>query len=180
MLMRKQDCKRQQGFTLPELLVVLLLLSLLSSFLLRCFTTVARYQEQQLALLELEDNLALAMVWLRDDIAQSRAVTACTEEKLTLLQETVICYDLGTDQQEAEHLYSLEGKILYRKESTQWNRQPMANFIKTMTLYYYDRQGQPTAEPEAVRAVGICLTGCWREKTIIKRQVVPLLGATYL
>ena len=34
----------------------------------------------------------------------------------------------------AEHLYPLEGKILYRKESTQWNRQPMANFIETLTI----------------------------------------------
>ena len=170
----------KQGFTLPELLVVLFLLSLLSSFLLRCFAAVAGQQEQQLALLELENNLAIAQSWLGDDIAKSSAVLDCAAEQLTLQQDQLVSYTLGTDQQITEHLYPLEGKILYRKESTQWNRQPMANFIETLTIFYYDAQGQPTVDSTAVCAVGVQLTGCWREQQITKRQVVQLMGDGYL
>lgn len=177
---RNLEIRIKQGFTLPELLIVLLLLSLLSSLLLRCFMTVSTQQEQQLALLELEDNLAIAQAWFRDDITQSSAVLDCAAEQLTLRQKQIVSYTLGNDQQKTEHLYPLEGKILYRKESTQWNRQPMANFIETLTISYYNAQGNPTTEPVAVCAVGVQLTGCWRDRQITKQQIVKLQGDGYL
>lgn len=105
----------KQGFTLPELLVVLFLLSLLSSFLLRCFAAVATQQEQRLALLELENNLAIAQSWLGDDIAKSSAVLDCAAEQLTLQQDQLVSYTLGTDQQITEHLYPLEEKFSIAK-----------------------------------------------------------------
>lgn len=71
--MEEITCKRQKqaGFTLPELLVVLFLLSLLSAFLMQCLFTLTEQQKQRLAFLELEDNLNLAMDWLKEDIEKS-------------------------------------------------------------------------------------------------------------
>lgn len=49
--MEEITCKRQKqaGFTLPELLVVLFLLSLLSAFLMQCLFTLTEQQKQRLA-----------------------------------------------------------------------------------------------------------------------------------
>lgn len=102
-------------------------------------------------------------------------------EQLVLQQpRTGIQYTLGIDQQATEHLYPLEGKILYRKENIQWNRQPMANFIETFTISYLDKYGQLTEEPTAVCAVGIHLTGCWQNGRIEKQQIVRLMKKGYL
>lgn len=181
--MEEITCKQQKqaGFTLPELLVVLFLLSLLSAFLMQCLFTLTEQQKQRLAFLELEDNLNLAMDWLKADIEKSCAVSACSQEQLVLQQpRTGIQYTLGIDQQATEHLYPLEGKILYRKENIQWNRQPMANFIETFTISYLDKYGQLTEEPTAVCAVGIHLTGCWQNGRIEKQQIVRLMKKGYL
>lgn len=168
------------GFTLPELLVVLFLLSLLLSFLLRCFFTIENQHRQHLALLELEDNLTLAITDMAEDISKSTVVLNCEEEQLTLQQNKIIYYTLGVDQQEAEHLYPLEGKILYRRESSQWNRQPMANFITAMHFSYFDASGQHTTDCLSVRTVMLCVEGCFQGNRIQQKQVVQLAGENYI
>jgi prepilin-type N-terminal cleavage/methylation domain-containing protein len=175
-----QKWRDTRGFTLPEVLVVLCLLSILLPFLLRCFFTIAEQQKQRTALGELEDNLLIAAETLTGDIAGSTAVLSCEENQLVLQKKTVIYYTLGTDEQAKEHFYPLEGKILYRRESSQWNRQPMANFLETLTFFYLDDQGQPTLEAAAVRAVGFCITGLWQEQRLERTQIIRLAGNDYL
>ena len=175
-----QKRNRQAGFTLPELLVVLTLTALLLSFFLQCFFTVSAQHRQRSALLELQDNLLSAMEFLTEDITKSTGVHACREDQLALQQAQCVYYDLGDDQQGQEHFYDLEGKILYRREDTQQYRQPMANFIDTLTFVYLDEQGTPTTQPEAVRAVQIRLTGCWNGRTLVQEQIVRLAGVVYL
>lgn len=178
---RKQVQKRwKQGFTLPELLVVLILTALLLSFFLPCFFTLAEEHRQRMALLELEDNLLIAMEFLTADIAKSTAVLDCQEHQLVLQQEHTIYYNLGEDQQAQEHVYDLQGNILYRREKTQYNRQPMANFLKTLSLEYLDDDGKPTRDPESVQAVHVTVIGCWKDRQIQKEQIVRLIGDTYL
>ena len=169
-----------QGFTLPEVLVALCLLAMLLPVLLRCFGTMAEQQRQRAALLELEDNLLLAVEILMGEIAGSTAVLDCAENCLVLQQDSVIYYDLGDDQQLKEHLYPLEGKILYRREDSQIARQPMANFVETLTFFYLDGAGQPTDEAALARAVGFSLTGAWQETQLQYRQVIRLAGEAYL
>lgn len=167
------------GFTLPELLVVLFLISLLFSFFLRCFFTIGNQHQQRLAILELEENLSLAVSGIVKDISKSTAVLSCTEEQLSLKQNKIIYYTLGVDQQE-KHLYQLEGKVLYRRESTQGNRQPMANFITAMQFSYLDAVGQTTTDSLAVKTIVLCVEGCWQGKTIRQKQIVQLAGDIYL
>ena len=114
--------------------MVICITSMLLSFFLQCFFTVSEQHKQRSAMLELQDNLSLAIELLTRDIARSTSVLDCHAQQLTLQQENIISYSLGTDRQAQEHLYALEGKILYRQESTQGNRQPMANFIDTITF----------------------------------------------
>jgi len=170
----------EKGFTLPELLVTICLLSLLSSFLLQCFSNVAVQHRQRMALLELEDNLMLAITALAEDAGRSTAVLHCKQDELALQQEKVIYYSLGDDQQMEEHFYPLEGKILYRRENTQWNRQPMANFLTALHISYLDGKGQMVQEAHAVRAVVLCVEAQWQGKTLQQTQVVRLLGDRYL
>ncbi len=156
------------------------LLAFLLPFLFRCFFSIAEQQKQRAALLELEDNLLLAVEYLSGDIAGSTAVLECGETLLTLQQKRIIYYDLGKDQQAAEHFYPLEGNILYRRESSQWNRQPMANFIDTLTFFYLDEAGQITQEAASVRAVGFCIDGKWQGQQLQYKQVVNLAGNEYI
>lgn len=169
-----------RGFTLPEMLVTLCLLALLFPVLLRCFQTLAEQQRQRAALLELEDNLLMAVEILTREIAGSTAVLSCEENRLVLQQDSVIYYDIGDDLQMEDHLYPMEGKILYRREDSQSARQPMANFVETLTFFYLDEAGQPTDEAALTRAVGFSLTGVWRETQLQCRQVIRLAGAVYL
>lgn len=170
----------QRGFTLPEMLVVICITSMLLSFFLQCFFTVSEQHKQRSAMLELQDNLSLAIELLTRDIARSTSVLDCHAQQLTLQQENIISYSLGTDRQAQEHLYALEGKILYRQESTQGNRQPMANFIDTITFQYLDQRGFPVKDADLVQAVYVKISGQWQGKTIQQEQIVRLAGTAYL
>lgn len=177
----KQYCKRyEEGFTIPELLVALCLTAMLLSFFMQCFFTVSAQHRERSALLELEDNLMLASEMLAEDIGKSTAVLECNSEKISLQQKRVVEYSLGRDQQAEEHFYGLEGNILYRRENNQQARQPMANFINTLTFSYLDRYGHHTAIPEEVEAVYLCITGEWNGREICTRQVIRLAGAIYV
>ena len=170
----------QQGFALSEVLVAICLMALLLPFLFHCFFSISEQQKQRAALLELEDNLLLAVEYLTMDIARSTAVLECKEELLILQQNQIVYYDLGEDQQADEHIYLLEGKILYRRESSQWNRRPMANFIDTLIFFYLDEAGNPTQEAASVRAVGFCLVGTWQDQQLQYKQIVNLAGNEYI
>ncbi len=170
----------KNGFTLPELLVTICLTSVLLSCFLTCFFIISDLHRNRSAMLELQDNLFLAIELLSEDIAKSTAVIDCANETLTLQQGEVIYYSLGQDQQFREHFYFLEGKVLYRRESMQKNRQPMANFIDTLEFYYLDQNGRTTENSEEVNAIHIFLTGKWMDRTIQIDQIIRLAGTLYL
>lgn len=187
MSVRPRECRsikkiflERQGFTLSEVLVTICLMTLLLPFLFHCFFTMSEQQLQRAALLELEDNLLLAVEYLTMDIACSTAVLDCQEEGLSLQQNQIIYYDLGADLQADEHIYPLEGKILYRRESSQWNRRPMANFINSLTFSYWDEAGNLTQEAASVKAIGFCVIGTWQNQQLQYKQVVNLAGKEYI
>ncbi len=180
-MQERQNHKRNsKGFTIPELLVALCLTAMLLSFFMQCFLTISAQHRERTALLELRDNLIMAAEMLASDIGKSTAVLSCDSEKLSLQQKNVVEYSLGRDQQAEEHFYELEGNILYRRENNQQARQPMANFIKTLTFSYLNRYGQHTALPEETEAVYLCITGQWNGREIQTEQVIRLAGAMYL
>ena len=179
-IFQKLGHKNEAGFTLAELLVTLCLTALLLSFFLQCFFMATGQNQQQMARQELETNLLLAMETITKDIARSHSVQDCQKEQLTLKQDKMICYSLGEDQQAEEHFYPLEGKILYRRESTQYNRQPMANFISEMEFTYLDPDGLPTEQAENVRAVQVALSVTWNGQQIWQQQIICLAGTDYL
>ena len=172
---------RQQGVTLAELLVVLSLLSILFGFFLRCFVFSMEQYQYRTAFLELQDNLAIAIDLIASDVAEGTAVLDCNEEKLSLQKGArKVYYDLGTDLQATEHFYDLEGKILYRRESTQWNRQPMANFISRFAIIYYDSNGAVTERADKVAVIEVVLESQWKQSMIQQRQILRLKDSDYL
>lgn len=169
------------GFTLTELLVVICLLGLLSGFFLQCFVFVMEQYRNRIALLELEDNLCMAMDFLAADFEKTVAVSGCNGSSLTLqTNDGKIYYTVGTDTQAKEHFYDLEGKIFYRRENTQKNRQPMANFISNFSVVYYDETGTPTETDSTVETVEILLEGTWNDTVIQQRQFARLKDSDYL
>ena len=169
------------GFTLTEVLVVLCLFALLSGFFLNCFVFAMEQYQHSIALLELEDNLYNSMDWLASDLAETIAVSDCNASGLTLeTAEGKIYYTLGTDTQAKEHFYDLTGKIFYRRETTQKNRQPMANFISCFRVTYFDELGNPTEHAPSVKTVEILLEGTWNDTVISQRQAVRLKDSNYL
>lgn len=170
----------QKGFTLPELLVTICLTSFLLSFFLTCFFTISDSYKHYSAMLELQDNLLSAVELLTTDIAGSTAVIECAADGCTLQQENCIYYSLGKDQQYQEHFYRLEGKILYRRESMQKNRQPMANFLDTLEFRYLDQNGVPTEQCEDVRAIQFLVSGSYLGQRMKLEQIVRLAGALYV
>ena len=179
--MLSEKLSAQSGFTLTECLVVLCLLALLSGALLHGFVFAMDQYQRSIALLELEDNLCNAMDWLARDLANSTAISACSADSLTIqTEEGKIYYTTGTDTQAKEHFYNLTGKIFYRRESTQKNRQPMANFISSFYVTSYDETGKITVIPSNVKIVEVLLEGVWNDTVRSKRQVVRLYDSDYL
>ena len=169
------------GFTLAEMLVVLCLFALLSGFFLNCFVFAIEQYQHSIALMELEDNLCNAMDWLALDLAETVVISDCSESSLTLqTADGKIYYTLGTDTQAKEHFYDLTGKIFYRRENTQKNRQPMANFISRFRVTYYDEQGNLTEHAASVKMVEILLEGTWNDTVIAQKQTVRLKDSDYL
>ncbi len=180
---REKNIRRAQcGFTLPEVLVVICLTSLLLSFFLQCFFTVSNQHKQRTALLELTDNMMLAMELMHEDISKSLKVQACMSDQLVLCQgkDLTVYYSLGEDQQADEHFYDLKGNVFYRRWHAQENRQPMANFIDELTFSYLDQYGQLTTVPNEVCAVHVKVTGNWKERQLKQEQIIRLAGTVYL
>lgn len=170
----------KKGFTLAEMLVVLILLCTLSGFFLQSFTFVMEQYQHRLALLELEENLSISMEYIAKDLSESIGVVACKSDSLKLQTlDGKVDYTLGTDQQADEHFYDLKGKILYRRENTQQNRQPMANYISCFRIVYYDENGNYTEESSQVCAVEILLEGQWKETVITQKRIARLKDSYY-
>ena len=149
--------------------MVLCLFALLSGFFLNCFVFAMNQYHHSIALMELEDNLGNAMDWLSADLADTIAVLECKADGLSLqTAEKKIYYTTGTDTQAKEHFYDLTGKIFYRREHTQKNRQPMANFITGFYITYYDEQGTLTSYAANVKMVDILLEGTWHDTVLSK------------
>ena len=176
--------RKQGGFTLPELLVVLCLIAVLLPFFTKCFLFAADQQKNRIAIEELQDNLMIAMEVISRDISRSSEVTAWSSDTITLRNafqsEKTVTYSTGKDEQAKEHFYLLEGKILYCLESTQKTRQPMANFIDTLTISCLDCNGMPAKETEQICAVHLTITGTWKDRTLKQEQIVRLAGSAYI
>lgn len=172
--------KDNAGFTLVEVLVTICLLSLLFGFFLQCFVFVMEQYRCRIALLELEENISIAIDLLETDLSQTIGVSACNHDSLTIQQmDGMIYYTLGTDTQSKDHFYDLTGKILYRRESTQWNRQPMANFISSFRVIYYDEDANPTEQASLVKSIEIQLEGIWNHTVIRRSQIIRLKDSHY-
>lgn len=171
----------QRGVTLAELLVVMCLLAVLMGFFLQSFGFVLSQFQYRMALMELEDNLSLAAEWIASDGANSARVDACQKESLILqCFDGAVTYTIDSDPQAKEHFYNLTGKILYRRESTQRNRQPMANFISEFRITYYDACGIETEDADCVALVEVLLKGQWNAAKAEKRQWIRLKDTAYL
>ena len=171
----------QHGFTLPEILVVLVLTTIVLTSGMQYGTTMAMQHTKRTALLELQDNLTISAELLEQDISRSTQVLECDSGELNLQQTgRTVHYSTGNDQQAQEHSYLLEGKILYRRESTQYNRQPMANFLDTVVFTYLDRNGNVTTDPQQVRTVAFTLIGTMDGHCIREQRYVMLAGEAYV
>lgn len=171
----------KDGFTLAEVLVVMLLLSILSGFFLQCFTFVMEQYRYRIALLELEENLSISMDLIAKDLSDAIGVTDCNSGSLTLqMRDKKVYYTIGTDQQADEHFYDLKGKILYRRENTQRNRQPMLNYISRFTVTYYDEEGNCATDSDRVSTVAVELEGTWNETVLTQKRIVRLKDSNYL
>lgn len=171
----------KRGFTLPEMLVVLVLTTIVLTSVMQYGNSMVMQQTKRMALLELQDNLTISAELLEQDISRSTQVLQCDSEELNLQQVShTVHYSTGNDQQAQEHSYSLEGKILYRRESTQYNRQPVANFLDMAVFTYLDRNGTVTTDPQQVRTVAFTLTGQTDRHIIREQRYVMLAGETYV
>ena len=176
----QKKSEKRDGFTLAEMLVVLCLLAVLSCFLMQCFVFVMDQYRNRVALLELEENLSVSMDLIARDLADCTGVSKCAADSLTVIcRNGVIEYTTGTDTQSKDHLYDLKGKILYRKENTQRNRQPVANFISRLCINYYDGAGACTTDAAKVHLVEVQLEGAWKDKTIVQRQIAKIQDSEY-
>lgn len=172
--------KQCDGFTLAEMLVVLCLTAILSGFLIQCFVFVMDQYRNRIALMELEENLSISMDFIAKDLADCTGVFECNADSLTVVKEDgVVYYTTGTDTQAKAHFYDLTGKILYRREHTQWNRQPMANFVSRLCVNYYDSTGVCTTDDKSVYLVEVELEGVWNDTVIVQRQIARIQDSKY-
>lgn len=178
---RIQDkSKKNDGFTLAELLVVFCLLAILSGFFVQCFVFVLDQYRNRIALLELEENMSISMELIAKDLADCTGVSGCSADSLTVLKsDGAVYYTIGTDTQAKDHFYDLKGKILYRRENTQRNRQPMANFVSRLCIHYYDSTGTATIDDTEVYLVEVELEGIWKDTPIVYRQIARIQDSQY-
>ena len=171
----------QRGMTVAEVLVVICLLAVLSRFFLQCFVFVQDQYRHRIALLELEDNISISLEWLERDLLASIGVSSCSQDSLTLaMPDGMVYYTVGTDTQAKEHFYELKGKILYRRESTQKNRQPLTNFISRFYVTYYDKLGNKTTDVAKVCAVQIVVEGTWKDTVLTQQLAARWNDSDYL
>ncbi len=180
-----QKITTTKGFTLAELLVVLILLSLLLTFFLQCFFFVMHQYQGRMALLELDDNLSIGIEHIAANGANSVAVTGCNTDVLVMkyvigTTENTVRYAIGTDTQADLHLYDLTGKVLRFRKGPTGKQEPIANFISDFRVTYYDHMGNVTTEIDRVHAVDVQLEGQWNNTTIQKRRVIRLKTSNYL
>ncbi len=176
----RNKTKNNDGFTLAELLVVLCLMAVLSGFFVQCFVFVMDQYRDRIALLELEENLSISMDLIAKDLADCIGVSGCSSDSLTLLKsDGAVYYTTGTDTQAKDHFYDLKGKILYRRENTQRNRQPMANFVSRLCIHYYDSTGASTVDDTRVYLVEVELEGIWNNTSIVQRQIARIQDSQY-
>lgn len=176
--------RKHGGFTLPELLVVICLIAVLLPSLTQCFLFASEQHKNRIAIEELQDNLMIAMEVISRDISRSSEVITWSSDTITLQNAfqngKTVTYSTGKDEQAKEHFYLLEGKILYRLESTQKVRQPMANFIDTLTISCLDCNGMPAKEADQICAVHLTITGTWKDRTLKQEQIIRLAGSAYI
>lgn len=176
-----RDKNWYQGFTLPELLVVIVITGLVSSLLVFGTGHFLEVQTERLSRIELEQNFDYALDLICDDIRRGTAISGCIPDSLTIFTEdAVISYSLAKDPQSGEHLYSLDGNVLYRKKSGQSVKQPMANFIEEMWFEYYDADGNITSDVERVRCISVTISGVCSEHVVSRCRFARLSSGLYL
>lgn len=182
--------KQKQGSTLAELIVVLSVTAMILLVIFRAYFAMEEQKNFWLAKHELEENLAMAIEYIRQDALLSASVEQCDQSQLTLVQypfqgayflKSTVKYTLKADPQKDDHLYQkLTGNVLYRKESSQSKHQPVANFITALTYRYLDDAGEETMKPENVRRLLVTAQGNLAAETVCLVEVIPLGRQQYV
>jgi prepilin-type N-terminal cleavage/methylation domain-containing protein len=148
--------KKEQGFTLLEVIVVITILGLVVSTLTDLFSTGVGFWQRSSNQTELQYNLRFALRDMVADIRMAREILAIDSGYIKFLDAAgnEITYELDEDPLLEQEPYTLTGMILYRQEGSA-PRQPVAGFITSFTIAW-EPQG---ADPEAIRFIDITLKG---------------------
>ncbi|SMB94735.1 prepilin-type N-terminal cleavage/methylation domain-containing protein [Desulfonispora thiosulfatigenes DSM 11270] len=118
-----------KGFTLLEIMVVILLITFLTTalggLLVTGVQTFTNFKNQ----IELQQNLRFALYNLTTEIRKARQILEINEKmiKIKTRNNETFTYELDKDPQATEHLYQISGNNLYRFSPN--SKAPIANFI---------------------------------------------------
>jgi len=162
----------KRGMTLMEVLVVLLILGTVYNLIFTVYFSLQKQYNMIIEQNEVKENLALALEQIKADVINSQGVVRCRSDKLELAEG--IIYQLKDDPQRGQHLYtSLTGYVLYRQENGKAN-QPIANFLQSMQVRYFDAGGKECALSSQVASVEIKLTAKVGKKKIVRKSALAL------
>lgn len=129
--------KNNKGFTLIELLVAMFIITILLANINLILKNHFTNWSEQCDEIELKQNLNYGMKRILEDIKFSKKLLEVGKNYIIIenADATTIRYELAKDNFAEEHLFSIEGFTLYRKEGN-GNRQPMANFITKLEFSF--------------------------------------------
>lgn len=162
----------KRGMTLIEVLVALLLLSVAYNLIFPVYFSVQKQYNKVIEENEANENLALALEQMKADIINSRGVMRCRDNQLELAEG--VRYQLKADPQQGKHLYTnLTGYVLYRQENGKVN-QPIANFLQSMQVRYFDADGKECMISSQVASVEIKLTAKAGSKKLVRKSALAM------
>lgn len=171
--------KNNEGFTLIELLVIVTILSLL----IPCLTSILGSNMTSFNAInnrnELQQNLRFTLNTIIQDIRNCKKInkeSSAKEISLNLEDDTHIKYGLKMDNQKEEHLYNLEGKVIFR-EKNYGNKNPLANFIDNLKFLYFKYDPKTNkfrvTDPEKATYIEVEISGVLsnKKKVILRTGV---------
>ena len=158
--------------TLVEVLVVLILLGMAYNLIFPVYFSMQKQYNMIIEQNEANENLALALEQMKIDIINSRGVARCRSDRLELAEGVV--YQLKIDPQQGKHLYqNLSGYVLYRQENGKAN-QPIANFLQSMQISYFNAEGNKCDLSSQVASVEIKLTAKVGSQKLVRKSALTL------
>ncbi len=152
--------RRQSGFSMIELIIVIVILSVLTAITLPVLQTGfnSYFTARNLADADWQARLAFSRI-SRDlrDIPAAANITTANSTQLTFL-----------DRNSTSVSYTLSGITLQRNAMT------LANGVSTLTFAYYDGTGAVTATMAAMRYVGITLNITQNNTNVTLKTIVNL------